>query len=392
MHGTRRTAAPSRHRGRGGTHPLALLARAAALPLALSLSLVACSNPRAVLPPSVPASSKPVSGNASVVTGSAGSRPPIVGVEPWTFGAEQGRIIRTPSYRLFTNLPANITIDRLPLFMETALNGYRSIYAALPAPLLALDTFLLATRPQWMKLTSQMFPDEAEGFLRIPRGGFTLNSRAVLYDLGTHDTLALIGHEGWHQFTQQTFADPLPIWLEEGIATHMEGFRWEAADPTRPVFLPWANPERFDQLRLALTLARLTPLSELLDDSPQELIASSASVGDAHAALMYYAQVWALVHFLNEGEAGIYRAPLAALITDASRGNLVGSIRRAMGERAASSYTLRRRGAGLFKIYFNADLAAAQDQYTAFIERITRVGGRDKAVAGRSPLSAPVSE
>jgi len=44
------------------------------------------------------------------------------------------------------------------------------------------------------------------------------------------------------------------------------------------------------------------------------------------------------------------------------------------------------RWAALFQIYFNKDLDAAQRQYTAFIERITRIGGRDLIVAGRSPV------
>jgi hypothetical protein len=38
---------------------------------------------------------------------------------------------------------------------------------------------------------------------------------------------------------------------------------------------------------------------DLTRSTPQELIAR-----DANAALFYYAQVWALVHFLNEGEGG----------------------------------------------------------------------------------------
>lgn len=356
-----------------------------AIAIAAASLLGACSGSRPPPPPSVRASLGPGTSNASSIPSSAEFKPPIVGIEPWTMGTEAGRMIRTPGYRLFTTMPANVTIHRLPAFMESAMVAYRSTYATLPAPHLALDTFLLANRPQWSRLTVEMFPDQAEGFLKIPRGGFTLNSRALLYDLGTRDTLALVGHEGWHQFTQQTFADPLPIWLEEGIATHMEGYRWDAADPTRPVFMPWANPDRFDQLRLSLVLARLTPLTDLLSGSPQELIASASSGGDGNAALAYYAQVWALVHFLNEGEGGTYRPRLSAFLHDASEGKLVGSIRASMGERAASVYALRRRGADAFKAYFNADLGAAQAQYTAFVERITRIGGREMVVAGRSP-------
>jgi len=371
------------------------MALAVAFATALTVLLSACSSAPSALPPAVPAGADRA--NASVVGGVPNLAVPILSIEPWTAVSPTGRVIRTPAFRLFTTMPPGVTLARLPLFMESALSAYRSTYATLLAPPLALDTFLLASRPQWMKLTAQMFPDEAEGFLNISRGGFTLNARAVLYDLGTRDTLALIGHEGWHQFTQQTFIDPLPIWLEEGIATHMEGYRWAAADPTRPVFTPWTNLERFDQLRRAFELGRLFSLLDLLASSPQDLILrnSSSTTGtaitseaarDPQAALTYYAQVWALAHFLNEGQNGQYRDKLAALIYDAAQGRLVDSIRRTSGERAATAYATNRRGAALFGMYFNANLDAAQRQYTAFIERITRLGGRDLIVAGRSPV------
>lgn len=323
----------------------------------------------------------------------AGLPDPILSIEPWSFSTFQGRVIRTPSYRVFTTMPAGATIDRLPAFMEAALTAYRSGYGTLPAPTLALDTFVLATRPQWMKLTAQMFPDEAEGFLKIPRGGFTLHARALLYDLGTRDTLALAAHEGWHQFTQQTFADPLPTWIEEGIATQFEGYRWERGErggEMRPLFVPWANVDRFDQVRRAQEQGRLTPLADLLSASPQDLIAGgvSTSGGPAAAALAYYGQVWALVRFLSEGEGGVYREGLAALVTDAAEGRLIEQLGKpAIGseDRTAASL-LRHRGPELFRTYFKADVSIVQAQFSAFTERITRLGARELIVAGRSPL------
>ncbi len=360
---------------------------------ALSALLAACSNSPSNLPPPVPAYTADRS-NASVINGPSNTASTILSIEPWTAVSPAGRVIRTPAYRLFTTMPPGVTLSRLPRFMESALAVYRSAYATLPAPPLALDTFLLANRPQWMKLTAQMFPDEAEGFLKIPRGGFTLNARALLYDLGTRDTLALIGHEGWHQFTQQTFIDPLPIWLEEGIATHMEGFRWDTNDPTKPIFTPWANPDRFDQLRQRVEEGRLFSLAELLAGSPQDLIAQTATTSgnatpgprDPQATLAYYAQVWALLHFLQEDQDGRHRQALATLVTDAAQGRLVGTIRASAGERAADAYLLHRRGPELFNIYFNADTSDAQARYRSFVERITRLGARELIVAGRSPV------
>jgi hypothetical protein len=306
----------------------------------------------------------------------------VLRVEPWNFGNTQGRVFVTPSYRVFTTSKDTMVVDRAPAFVERALEHYRTALAPLPAPKVALDTYLMATRVQWQRLSAQLLGDDAGAYNMIQRGGFTVEGRAILYDIGTRDTLSLIAHEGWHQFTQRTFAEPLPMWLEEGIASYMEGYRWDPEAPKVPHFYGWANVERFDQLRKAATENDLIPLDKLLVSSPQELIGYGSD-----AALNYYAQAWAMVHFLMEGEAGKYQAGLRALLTDAAGGRLVARVGAEMGGRAATSYSLRRKGPEPLLIYFNRDLGQLEAEYLRFIQKATQTGAKERIVAGRSPIS-----
>src|SRR6185503_10436721 len=89
----------------------------------------------------------------------------------------------------------------------------------------------------------------------------------------SRDTLAIAAHEGWHQYTQETFKHQLPIWLEEGIATYMEGYR--SSRDAEPEFLPWANFERRDALRDAVRSKKLIGMDELLTRSPQSFLSHS---------------------------------------------------------------------------------------------------------------------
>lgn len=317
----------------------------------------------------------------------------VISNESWSYAGRPGRAIQTRNYRFYATETDPVLISRLPLFMETALAFYRSSYAGLPPPPGKLDTFLMATRSQWEMLTKQLMGDSAETYLRIQRGGYASGGRGVFFNIGTADTLSIAGHEGWHQYTQRTFQEPLPIWLEEGIATTMEGYRWDG--PT-PVILTWSNTERFDQLRSAAAKNMLMPLADIFETSPQELLApqslSEVSPGSpvrkpVDAALTYYAQIWALVHFLREGEGGKYRAGLAQAVNDAAEGRLARAISAKLGDRVARNAILTRKGPAVAITYFDTNLDDLAQEYARFVEVVVRPGSRGPVVEGRSPVT-----
>jgi len=353
---------------------------------AAALALAGCADVRpAAKPPVTKPMVSPTSGvglgQPSVLKPRTPAR--IHSTEAWTFGREQGRVIRTDAYRLFTTENESILVSRMPTFMEQALETYTTGLGELPRPPVPLDTYLMANRPQWTRLTQSLMGPQAELYLKIQRGGFTAQGRAVLYDIGTHDTFSLLAHEGWHQYTQRTFRQPLPTWLEEGIAAYMEGFRWDPDFPEFPHFKGWANIERFDQLRRAAQESRLVGLEELLSQAPQELLAQG---GDR--ALTFYAQAWAAVHFLREGENGRYRDGLERLLRDAASGEVADRITAELGPAAGRAYLMRRRGPELFRVYFNRDLSEASEEFERFCRRAVSVGAKEKIVAGRSPVTS----
>ncbi len=307
----------------------------------------------------------------------------VLSVEPWSFHGREGQLIRTQWYRLYTTVDDPDLLDAMPAFLEAALDQYTSVLGPLPRPPLKLDTFLMASRPQWAALTQQVMGQSAGIYLQIQRGGFASGGRALLWSIGRHDTPAIAAHEGWHQYTQRTFGDRLPPWLEEGVATFMEGYHTSASDPAHPQFLPWANVERYDQLRTAAARGELLALDELLGASPQDLIGS-----DQRGTLTYYAQVWALTHFLNEGEDRRHAEALRRLLSDAAAGTLRNRVRETLRAHGVSHRALPGTiGPAVFAAYFGEDLERAGDAYAAFVARVVAAGSRDRIVQGISPLS-----
>jgi hypothetical protein len=304
----------------------------------------------------------------------------ILSREPWKYATAEGEILRTANYRIYAATDDPVIRTRLAMFLEHALAHYRTALAPLPGPQTKLDTYLMNNRPQWERITKQLMGAQAESLLKITRGGYASRGFGVFYSIGLFDTLAIAGHEGWHQFTQKTFKEPLPAWLEEGLATFMEGHRWEQSVP---VFRPWSNVQRFDQLRKAGNLGQLLSLEELLDSRPQDFLNSTDD-----RVLTFYAQLWALTHFLNEGDGRKYAAGLRWAVIDAAEGRLSAAVRSRIGDGESASALAARTGPGVFLAYFTEDLSKASEEYAFFVEGLTRTGSRGAVVDGRSPLEA----
>lgn len=305
----------------------------------------------------------------------------------WRKGGEHGRELVTPNHRIRTTVRNPVLLARLPDFAEDALLHYRTAFVLLPGPREPLTSYVMGTRSEWAALTRERIePARAERYLQIERGGFADRGIGYFFDIGTQDTFAVAAHEGWHQYAQTTFTDQMPPWLDEGCATVCEGFRWSTTDPGRAVFLPWANIERYDRLRDAHAAGALLPLRTLLDARPQVLLGDSSAT-----TLDYYAQLWALILFLREGESGRYADGLALLLSDTANGRTRARLRQFA---AASGQTLGPGpsvGSGLFAAYIDPDLERIEREYRAFIAEVVRPGGKQAIVTGRSPLAAQPS-
>ncbi len=297
--------------------------------------------------------------------------------EPWSFASYSGQAITTPHYRIFTTVQHENVVDELPLFLEHALTRYRTALADLPAPKRPMETYLFADRRQWTAKTKQVLPNDAAAFENLGRGGFTTRGIAVLYFIDrsrrTKDTFAIAAHEGWHQYTQCAFGNPLPIWLEEGIATYMESCRIINGEPQ---FQPSRNWERRRTLADAIREERLIPMKQLLEEAPQAFLKSSRK-----QLLTYYAQVWALTRFLSEGADGRYREGLEQALSDAAAGDLLRRLMsspavkaQAKNDRSRLGLLRSRSGPWVIVEYFNDDLAEFESEFQEFAQELAQGG------------------
>jgi hypothetical protein len=103
--------------------------------------------------------------------------------------------------------------------------------------------------------------------------------------------------------------------------------------------------------------------------------------------LTYYAQVWALTHFLREGDGGRHRDPLRTLLLHASQGQMRQTMVNRVGDAQAAAALRERRGATVFRAYFGDDFSATSAAYDAFIARLVEPGSRGPIAEGKSPFA-----
>ncbi len=295
---------------------------------------------------------------------------PTVEIEPWRFGAFRGQVIETENYRIHTTIDRAWAREDLPRFVEAALAHYTTALGELPMPNGELETYMFATRDQWADKAAELLPGQAAAYRNLGRGGLSTGGVALLYFIDYYDrprdTFAIAAHEGWHQYTQTTFEHQMPVWIEEGVAAYMEGFH--VARDGAFIFDPARNYERRRTLRRAVMHERLISLQEMVNRSPASFLQAGKE-----DLLVYYAQGWAMVRFLVEGEGRRYAQAFHRLLIDAAEGRLVGELL----EFSPRSVSLRRAslaaaGSGdtVVRVYFNANIAEFESQYRAFITKI----------------------
>ncbi|MEC8114642.1 MAG: hypothetical protein VX104_02235 [Planctomycetota bacterium] len=290
-------------------------------------------------------------------------------IAPWSFAGKSGRVMSTDHYLIRSNIRYERVMDRLPILLEHAIFRYQTAFGTLPEPKSTLDTYVLGDRNQWLAKTRQVLPQQAESLASIGRGGFAVNGTGYLYYIDwagrDRDTFAIAVHEGWHQYVQSTFREDIPSWLDEGIATYMEGLRFRPADDN-PAFRPWDNWERRRRLRDSARSGRLIPLEDLLDRPVQSFIGSRRN----EELLGYYAQVWALALLLAD-QKGPYRDGFEQMLQDAANG---GFRRKVMNHPAVISRGGRGRNAHLGRwaaIAYFGDLEELKAAYKEKIRDLT---------------------
>jgi len=250
--------------------------------------------------------------------------PLVKQVDPWSApeevvsaGGVPGRKMTTTHYEIYTTLTDPLILRKVPLFMESARRAYGQTVAYNGASEKKHVIYLFGSRAEWEAFTRIWAGRQAESYLKIQAGAYYLNKACVAYHLGRTWNFSILAHEGWHQFSHETFAYRLPAWMDEGMATNFEMFRWEK---DRVVFEPSKNGSRLQALRIALANPdRLIPLNELIQLDPGRVLHRSGYAsadlepGESPVAV-YYSQIYALIRFLREEHYGRYYRPFQQML------------------------------------------------------------------------------
>ncbi|MEJ2705751.1 MAG: hypothetical protein P8Z79_25215, partial [Sedimentisphaerales bacterium] len=231
--------------------------------------------------------------------------------------------------------------------------------------------YLFADRRQWEAFTREFAGEQAEIFCQIKAGAYYYDEACVVYDIGCQRTLSVLGHEGWHQFSDRHFAFRLPSWLDEGVAML---FETHAAENGTLRFEPAANAYRLDALSRTLSKCKMMPLEKLIATQPGDVLATD----QAEAVTAFYSQSYALIRFLREADDGRYAASYKRLLADGLRGNwpLDEVSKHIATDRSVPRNILWNHIVGLllFQEYVSKNFEPVEREYLAFCEQIASPG------------------
>ena len=283
---------------------------------------------------------------------------------PWDFAENNGVVISTENYRIYTTLRDPLYQRLLGRVLEAA---HARAVANNPNGLIKgpLDCYVFGNRSQWEFYTNLRAGSNAPIYLQISAGGYCQEGVFAGYDIGREQTLSVVAHEAWHQYSWFAFKDRLPSWLEEGLATQNEAIDWEGATPR---FKPEMNYRRWLALKQAIRENRMWKLSELASTHAGRVIKLNQKHVDA-----YYSQLWSFVLFLQHSPK--YSKGLQELLADADSGTLAKSLAgTGVSPREVENFTERWNtvaGPVYMKKYIAPDLNALQREYEAWARELT---------------------
>lgn len=298
---------------------------------------------------------------ASTGTPSGPQSPAAVVVDPWTYRGEPARLLRTAHYEIHTTIPDDDVVMDVAQLMEGAYEQYRLLAPDVPLSHEPMQCYLFKDRPEWVTFTKSRTGADANIYLQIGRGGYTVGDWYVAYFVGDVGTYSVAAHEGWHQFVARHFKTRPPPFLEEGLACLFEEVKWRGG--RLPVWDLAQNNGRRNGIRDALASHSMIPLERLVAmhagmvvDRPHEEVEA------------FYAQNWAFARFLWDGEGGRYRPALHKLLADAATGELYADAGLQTG---AASVTWQPKSVKpMLEYYLGMPLADVEAAYVKYARTI----------------------
>jgi len=240
-----------------------------------------------------------------------GKLPTVRNVQPWDppeiirDRSTPGLEVITRHYRILTTLQDPLIMRQVPVFLESAFRSYSEVIGEQIHPDKKLLVYLFNNRQQWEDFSSYWTKELAPVYLKVKAGAYYYKGACVAYHIGRMPNFSVLAHEGWHQFADEICRYRMPAWLDEGLATNFEAFKWEKG---RVTFTPRYNGSRLMALRQTMAHDRLFRLVDLLRLDAGRVLSHSVNDPDSAnadpAVAAYYAQVYALVRFLREEKYG----------------------------------------------------------------------------------------
>lgn len=281
--------------------------------------------------------------------------------EPWAFRGRSGTKLTTPHYEIYTTLRDETLLSGIPEMCESAYAEYSKLIQPQRGADERMKVFLFATRPEWVEYTRDFTGPRASVFLKVRNGGYSEQGVSVIQYVSHDITFPLLAHEGFHQYLFCCVNDRVPAWLNEGLAVYFEGQELTSDNRTR--FSPWNNPSRSNSLADAIIRKKTFPLTEILDTNAGRIAGMPPrTVGT------YYAQLWALIGFLMEGEGGKYSEGFARLLKAVSGGELEQFARAAHVLNESEDYSFGRE---LFEAFVTKDLPQFEDEFLRYAKQKT---------------------
>lgn len=294
--------------------------------------------------------------------------PATESVDMWENKYGPGLRLNTTHYKIHTTLLQPAMLRRIPAFMESVYQAYKTQLIQVIEKQTGLTIYLFANRRQWEEFTKDFTGDQARTFCRIKAGAYYHNGACVAYDIGPVRTLSVLGHEGWHQFSDKHFKFRLPSWIDEGIAML---FETNDAESGKFKLTPAENSYRLDALRRTLENNGMIPLQELIVSNPGDVLATDHT----EAVMAFYSQSYALIRFLQEADSGKRLASYNRLLADGLRGRwqLDSTSRQIATDRNIPRNILWNHIVGLvlFEDYIGDDYNRIEKEYLAFCKQIT---------------------
>ena len=285
--------------------------------------------------------------------------PAVTHSEPWSYGTDEGVLIHTDHYNIYTTIADPDIRTRLGNVMEGAFGEYHKIAPGVPLTNRPMDCYFFKDREEWEDYTRRHTGINAITYLKITRGGYTLGDWYAGYYLsGPAATMSVAAHEGWHQFANRHFKGRLPPFLEEGIATMFEDITWEDDLPRWDLR---RNRSRLQSLREAVEGKFLYPLPSLAMKHAGMVV----SEADNHVAA-FYGQSWAFATFMYTDREK-YRPILFHMISDIADGTVYDPT----GSHQNKQANWNPAGVKpMLEHYFGTSLEAVDAEYQKYIRKV----------------------